>query len=64
VLQQRRLLTAADSDAELRLAAHLGPPAPAHAAGPAEPIGTRMTTALVLGLLAVRAIRDVFSHRA
>jgi len=64
-LQQRRLLTAADTDADLRLAAQLeqGLPGP-HAAAPAPP-GTRMTTAVVLAMLAVRAIKNVFSptHR-
>jgi hypothetical protein len=62
-LQQRHLLTAADSDADLRLAAQLEQarpgrptitPAPASAA-------VRMTTAVVLALLAVRAIRNVFA---
>ena len=59
-LQQRRMLTAAETDADLRLAAQLGittsQPAPAPAAAT-----TRVTTALVLVVLAIRAIRDVFS---
>jgi len=63
VLQQRRLLTEADSDADLRLAAHIeqavaGPPV----AEPA-PAGTRVTTALVVAMLAARAVRDAFSRR-
>lgn len=63
-LQQRRMLTAAESEADLRVAAKLEQsaggqpvtaPARAHEA-------TRMTTALVLALLAVKAIRDVFAR--
>jgi cytochrome bd ubiquinol oxidase subunit II len=61
-LQQRRMLTAADTDADLRLAAQPGqaPPVQPAAAVPAE---TRMTTALVLAIVAIKAIRDVLSHR-
>ena len=59
-LQQRRLLTAADTEAHLRLAAHPGPPAPGQPAAPA-PAAARVTTALVLTILAIRAIRDLFS---
>jgi cytochrome bd ubiquinol oxidase subunit II len=61
-LQQRRVLTAAESDADLRMAARLDPPVPGQAATTAAPLGTRVTTALVLGILAIRAIRDVFSR--
>jgi cytochrome d ubiquinol oxidase subunit II len=72
VLQQRRMLTAAESDADLRLAARrgpavtgppaLGPSAPGLPGEPAAaPVAIRMTTALVLAILAIRAIRDVFS---
>ncbi len=67
VLQQRRMLTAAESDADLRLAAQpgpavSGPPALGRpGAPPAAPVAVRMTTALVLAILAIRAIRDVFS---
>jgi cytochrome d ubiquinol oxidase subunit II len=61
VLQQRRLLAAADSDADLRLAAQLEQAVPGQPASPA-PAGTRMT-ALVLALLAIRAIRDAFARR-
>jgi len=60
-LQQRRLLTAAESDADLRLAvqaeqARLDQPAVA-----APTPATRMATALLLAVLAIRAIRDVLS---
>jgi hypothetical protein len=60
-LQQRRLLTAADSDVELRLAAQLQQSAPGQPVAAPASAANRMTTALVLGLLAVRAIRDVFA---
>jgi cytochrome d ubiquinol oxidase subunit II len=62
-LQQHRLLTAADSDADLRLAARLEqalPGQPGTAIAPAS-AANRMTTAVVLAVLAIRAIRDVFS---
>jgi cytochrome d ubiquinol oxidase subunit II len=62
-LQQRHLLTAAESDADLRLAAQLQqalPGQPTTAAAPTS-AATRMTTALVLAVLAIKAIRDVFS---
>jgi cytochrome bd ubiquinol oxidase subunit II len=66
VLQQRRLLGAAESDADLRLAAQPGqaiPGQPAAARAPARTAsaGTTVTTALVLAVLAIRAIRDVLS---
>ena len=64
-LQQRGMLAADETDADLRLAAQLeqglpGQPAPAPA-----PAGTRTTRALVLAMLAIRAIKNVFSptHR-
>jgi cytochrome d ubiquinol oxidase subunit II len=60
LLQQRHLLAAAESDADLRLAARVDPALPGQPA-PA-PAGTRLT-AVVLAILAVRAIRDVFSRR-
>jgi cytochrome bd ubiquinol oxidase subunit II len=63
VLQQRRMLTAAETDADLRLAAQLEPAPPGQPAVTRAPIGTRITTALVLAMLAIRAIRDVFSPR-
>lgn len=68
-LQQRRVLTAAESDTDLRLAAQPGrappgQPAPSPApAAPAAPAATRITTALVLAALAIRAIRNMFSRR-
>jgi len=63
-LQQRRLLTAVESDADLRLAAHLDQALPGQPAAPA-PAGARMTTALVMVMIAIRAIKEVFSppHR-
>jgi cytochrome bd ubiquinol oxidase subunit II len=60
-LQQRRLLTAADTDADLRLAAQLEPAVPSPPAAAPPPTETRITTALVFVILAIRAIRDVFS---
>ena len=62
-LQQRRLLTEAESDADLRLAAHLEQAVPGRPAAAPASAGTRMTTALVLVMMAVRAVRDVFSPR-
>jgi len=63
-LQQRGLLTEAESDAELRMAAHLGsagggPDRPG-AVSP-EPVVARIGVAAVLVTLAVRAIRNVFA---
>jgi cytochrome d ubiquinol oxidase subunit II len=60
VLQQRRMLTEAETDAGLRLAAHLEQATPGQPAADPAPAGSRVTTALVLALLAIRAIRDVF----
>jgi cytochrome bd ubiquinol oxidase subunit II len=60
-LQQRRMLTAAESDADLRLAAQLEQAPPREPEAAPAPTGTRVTAALVLALLAIRAIRDVFS---
>ena len=62
-LQQRRMLTAGDTDEDLRLAAHLGQVLPGQPAAAQAPAASRITTALVLALLAIRAIRDVFSSR-
>ena len=61
-LQQRGLLTEADSDDDLRLAGHVGSaaPGPAAAAEP-EPVGARIGVAAVFVALAVRAIRNVFA---
>jgi cytochrome d ubiquinol oxidase subunit II len=61
LLQQRGMLTAADSDAELRLAAQLQQGTPRQPPDAPASAGTRMTAALVLAMLAIRAIRDVFS---
>jgi cytochrome d ubiquinol oxidase subunit II len=61
VLQQRRVLTDAGSDADVRLSAQLEPAMPGEPVAVPASVGTRMTTALVLAVLAVRAIRDVFS---
>jgi cytochrome bd ubiquinol oxidase subunit II len=60
-LQQRRMLTAAESDADLRLAARLEPAVPGQPAAAPAPAATRMATALVLAVLAIKAIRNVFS---
>jgi len=61
-LQQRRILTEADSDADLRLAAHLEPAIPGRPAAAPAPAGPPITTALVLAMVAVRLIRDAFSR--
>jgi cytochrome d ubiquinol oxidase subunit II len=61
-LQQRRMLTAAETDTDLRLAAHLEQVLPGQPAAAPAPAGTRMATALVLVMLAIRAIRDMFSR--
>ena len=60
-LQQQRMLTEADTDADLRLAAHLGPALPGRPAAAPARAGSRVATALVLALLAIRVIKDVFS---
>jgi cytochrome bd ubiquinol oxidase subunit II len=61
-LQQRRMLSAAGTDADLRLAARLEEAFPGQpAAAPAPPAATGIVTALVLALLAISAIRDVLS---
>jgi cytochrome d ubiquinol oxidase subunit II len=62
-LQQRRLLTAAETDADLRQAAQLDQPVPGRLATAPAPVVTRMTTALVLAVVTVRAIRDVLSSQ-
>jgi cytochrome bd ubiquinol oxidase subunit II len=62
-LQQHRLLTASETDADVRLAAHLGQAFPAQPGVVLAPTATRITTALVLAIVAIRAIRDVFSAR-
>jgi len=61
-LQQRRLLTAHESDAELRLAAQLKPAIPGQPTAAAEaPAATGMAKSLVLTVVIIRAIRNVFS---
>ena len=63
-LQQRRMLTAHESDAELRLAAQLEPAIPGQPTAAAEvPAATGMTKSLVLAMVTIRAIRNVFSPR-
>jgi cytochrome bd ubiquinol oxidase subunit II len=62
-LQQQRMLTAAGSDADLRLATDLKQVPPSRPTAAPATIGVRVTTALVLAVLAIRAIRDVFSPR-
>jgi cytochrome d ubiquinol oxidase subunit II len=61
-LQQRRMLTATETDTDLRLAAQLEPAFPRPPAAAATP-ETRVTTALVLAVLAIKAIRELFSSR-
>ena len=63
-LQQRGLLTESESDADVRVAAHLNAAAPAPAAvAERQPVGARIGVAAVLTALAVRAIRNVFTPR-
>ncbi len=59
VLQQRRMLTAAESDAGLRLAAQLEAAVPGQPAAAPASARNRMTTAVVLVILAIRAIRAI-----
>jgi cytochrome bd ubiquinol oxidase subunit II len=61
VLQQRRMLAAAQTDADLRLAAQPPQALPGQPAAAPAPTATAVTTALVLAVLAIRAIRDVLS---
>ncbi len=61
-LQQRHVLTAAETDAGLRPAAQLEQAPLSQAAAAPPPTGARMTRALVLVVLAIRVIRDVFSR--
>ncbi len=62
-LQQRRLLTAHESDADLRRAAQLEPAIPGQSAVSAAPARAGISTALVLAVLAIKAIKDAVSHR-
>jgi cytochrome bd ubiquinol oxidase subunit II len=61
LLQQRRMLKAAQTDIDLRLAAQLEQAPPAQPAAAPVSAGTAVTTALVLAVLTIRAIRDVLS---
>jgi cytochrome d ubiquinol oxidase subunit II len=61
-LQQRRVLTAAETDANLRLATQVEQAPPSQPAAAPAPTRTRITRALVLVVLAIRVIRDVFSR--
>jgi cytochrome bd ubiquinol oxidase subunit II len=63
LLQQRRLLSAAETDADLRQAAQLSPARPGAGGVAPAPSRTPLATAVVLALLAVRAIRDLFGSR-
>ncbi len=64
-LQQRGMLAADETDADLRLAAQLEQGLPGQPAAAPSPAGTRTTRALVLAMLVIRAIKNVFSptHR-
>jgi cytochrome bd ubiquinol oxidase subunit II len=62
-LQQRRMLTTAESDADLRLAAQLERVVPGQPAAASVSTATRMTTAVVLAVVAIRAIRELFAPR-
>lgn len=63
LLQQRRMLTATETDADLRLAAQPGSALPGPAVAATAPATVRVATALVLAVLAIRAIKDVFASR-
>jgi cytochrome bd ubiquinol oxidase subunit II len=63
VLQQRRMLTSAESDADLRLAAQLEPAVASQPAGAPASTVTRITTALVLAVVAIRAIKELVAPR-
>jgi len=54
-LQQRGILAADETDADLRLAAQLEQGLPGQPAAAPAPAGTRTTRALVLAMLAIRA---------
>jgi cytochrome bd ubiquinol oxidase subunit II len=60
-LQQRRMLAAVQTDADLRLAAQPQQAPPGQPAAAPASAGTAVTTALVLAVLAIGAIRDVLS---
>jgi hypothetical protein len=56
------MLTAAESEADLRLAAQLEQGRPSQPAAAPAPTRTGTTRTLVLVVLAIRVIRDVFSR--
>jgi len=56
------MLTAAETDTELRLAARLEPAIPGQPAAGPPPTAARVTSAVLLSVLAIKAIRDVFSR--
>jgi cytochrome bd ubiquinol oxidase subunit II len=62
-LQQRRMLTASETDADLRLAAQLEDGHPAKLVAAPAPTGNRIATALALALVAIKSIRYVLSPR-
>jgi cytochrome bd ubiquinol oxidase subunit II len=62
-LQQRRMLTAAETDVDLRLAAQPEQSLPGRPVAAPESAAARVTAALVLVMLAIRAIKDVFAPR-
>jgi cytochrome bd ubiquinol oxidase subunit II len=63
VLQQRRVLTEAESDTHLRLAARLEQAPPSQPVAAPAPAMTRTTRTLVLVVVAIRVIRDLFGRR-
>jgi hypothetical protein len=62
-LQQRGMLTEAESDADVRLAAHLDQAPRVQPAAVPAPAGTGIATKLVVAVVAIRAIRDMVSSR-
>jgi cytochrome bd ubiquinol oxidase subunit II len=60
-LQQRGMLSVAESNSDLRLAAQLEPAVPGQPTRVPAPTRARATTALVLAVLTIRAIRDALS---
>jgi hypothetical protein len=56
------VLTEADTDADLRLAAQLDQAPRSRPAAAPAPTGTPVTRALVLAVLAIRVIRDLLSR--
>jgi hypothetical protein len=63
LMQQRGLLTEADSDSHLRQAAHLEQDLARQPIAAPPPAERRAATALVVAMLAIRAIRNVLSSR-